>query len=89
MLFDQLVYRESITDIFNCLEAHQNKVYHLGIKNLVKIYSLTSANQNRNWKIYQDLAQVLIKLVRPLYLEENDFILDLDNTVYALGSFNY
>ncbi len=86
MLFGQLTYRESITDIFNCLEAHQNKVYHLGIKNLVKVSTLTRANENRNWKIYQDFAQTLIKLVRSLYLEENDFTLDLDNTVYALDS---
>ena len=86
MLFGQLTYRESITDIVNCLSAHQNKVYHLGIKNLVAVSSLTRANENRNWKIYQDFAQVLIKIVRPLYVDQNDFTLDLDNTVYALDS---
>jgi len=35
MVFGQLTYRESIRDIINCLAAHQSKIYHLGIKNLV------------------------------------------------------
>jgi len=86
MLFGQLTYRDGITDIINCLDAHQSKVYHLGIKKLVSVSTLTRANENRNWKIYQDFAQVLIKLVRPLYLEDNEFTLELDNTVYALDS---
>ena len=86
MLFGQLTYRDGITDIINCLEAHQHKVYHFGIKKVVSVSTLTRANENRNWKIYQDFAQVLINLVRPLYLEDNDFTLDLENTVYALDS---
>ena len=86
MLFGQLTYRESISDIINCLNAHKNKVYHLGIKNLVAVSSLTRANENRNWKIYQDFAHYLIQQVRPLYIDDSDFTLELDNTVYALDS---
>ena len=86
MLFGQLTYRESISDIINCLSAHRNKVYHLGIKNLVAVSSLTRANENRDWKIYQDYAHYLIHLVRPLYIDDNEFTLELDNTVYALDS---
>lgn len=86
MLFGQLTYRESISDLINCLSAHQNKVYHLGIKKLIVVSTLTRANENRDWKIYQDFAQILVKLVRPLYLDNNEFTLDLDNTVYALDS---
>jgi len=86
MLFGQLTYRESISDIINCLKAHKSKVYHLGIKKLVVVSSLTRANENRNWKIYQDFAYHLIKLVKPLYTNDNDFTLELDNTVYALDS---
>lgn len=86
MLFGQLTYRESISDIINCLGAHKNKIYHLGIKNLVAVSSLTRANESRDWQIYQDFAHYLIQLVRPLYVEDNDFTLELDNTVYALDS---
>ena len=86
MLFGQLTYRESISDIINCLNAHNNKVYHLGIKNLVAVSSLTRANENRNWKIYQDFAHYIIQQVRPLYINDSEFTLELKNTVYALDS---
>lgn len=86
MLFGQLTYRESISDIINCLKAHKNKVYHLGIKKLVTVSSLTRANERRDWKIYQDFANYLIGLVRPLYVDDSEFTLELDNTVYALDS---
>ncbi|OFX57416.1 MAG: transposase [Bacteroidetes bacterium GWB2_41_8] len=44
------------------------------------------ANENRVWRIYADFATYLIDLVRPLYVDDNDFDLDLDNPVYALDS---
>jgi hypothetical protein len=43
------------------------------------------ANEKRDWKIYADFAQALIKIARPLYAEE-DLGLDLDNTIYALDA---
>ena len=86
MLFGQLTYRESISDIINCLKAHKSKVYHLGIKKLVVVSSLTRANESRDWRIYQDFAYHLIKLVKPLYTNDNDFTLELENAVYALDS---
>jgi len=86
MIFGQITYRESISDIINCLRAHKNKVYHLGILKLVAVSSLTRANESRDWKIYQDFAHYLIQLVRPLYVDDNEFTLELDNTVYALDS---
>lgn len=86
MAFGQLAYRESIRDIFICLNAHEKKVYHLGLKNLADHTTLTRANKNRDWRIWADLAKHLISVARPLYLEDNDFTLDLDNTVYALDA---
>jgi hypothetical protein len=86
MIFGQLTHRESIRDIITCLNAHQNKVYHLGIKKVVAHSTLTRANENRDWHIYKDFATYLIDLVRPLYHSDNDFDLDLDNPVYALDS---
>ena len=58
MLFGQLTYRESIRDIINCLSAHKSKVYHLGIKKIVEVLSLTRANEKRNWKIYKILHTI-------------------------------
>lgn len=86
MMFGQLTYRESIRDIINCLEAHKDKVYHLGITQLMSHSTLTRANESRDWRIWSDFASYLIGVVRPLYLEDKNFTLDLDNTVYALDA---
>jgi hypothetical protein len=86
MMFGQLTHRESITDIITCLEAHKNYVYHLGIKQVVAVSTLTRANENRDHRIYVDLAEYLLKITRPLYIKESDFILELDNTIYAFDS---
>jgi len=86
LTFGQLTFRESLHDIINCFTAQHKKLYHFGIKSIVSVSTLTRANQNRDWRIYADFAAYLIKIVRPLYLKDNDFTLDLDNTVYALDS---
>ena len=85
MSFGQLTNRESLRDIVNCLSAHQKKFYHLGINFAVSRSTLAEANENRNWLIYADFAQVLLAKARPLYLED-DFGLDIANTVYALDA---
>jgi len=86
MIFGQLTHRESIRDIINCLGAHRNKLYHFGIKKLVAATSLSRANESRDWRIWSDFAKYLIAQVRPMYLENNDFSLDLENTIYALDA---
>ena len=54
--------------------------------NKFTLSTLTRANENRNWKIYLDLAQLLIKKARKLYINDNDFKIELDGAVYALDS---
>lgn len=86
MMFGQLTHREGIRDIINCLGAHQNKLYHLGIKKLVAASSLSRANENRDWRIWAEFADYLISQVRPKYSRENNFSLELEGTVYALDA---
>ena len=86
MMFGQLTHRESSRDIITCLKAHRNKVFHLGIKQIVAHSTLTRANENRSWQIYADFATYLIGIVRPLYKNDTDFVCDLENAVYALDS---
>jgi len=86
MMFGQLTHREGIRDIINCLGAHQNKLYHFGIKKLVAPSSLSRANETRDWRIWSEFADYLILQVRPKYIEENNFSLELDHTVYALDA---
>jgi len=85
MAFAQLTYRESLRDIEACLRAQREKLYHMGIRGGVSRNTLANANKVRDWRIYADFAQALIKIARPLYAEE-DLGLDLDNTVYALDA---
>jgi Domain of unknown function (DUF4372)/Transposase DDE domain len=86
MLFGQITNRESLRDTVACLQAHQSKLYHLGIKYSVTRSTLAYVNEHRNWLIYHDFAQVLIAKARQLYLSDNDFGLEISNTVYALDS---
>lgn len=86
MSFAQLSYRESLRDIEACLNAQPNKLYHMGIKGNVSISNLSRANENRDWRIYADFAQVLISKARILYHDDSDFLLDLNDTIYALDS---
>jgi hypothetical protein len=57
----------------------------MGFRGQVSRNTLANANQVRDWRIYADFAQVLINIARPLYANE-DFGLDLQETVYALDS---
>ena len=85
MAFAQLTARESLRDIEACLSAQNSKRYHMGIRSAVSRSTLADANETRDWRIYADFAQALIRTARPLYAEE-DLGLDLDNTIYALDS---
>jgi hypothetical protein len=85
MAFAQLTARESLRDIETCLRAAGPRVYHMGIRGHVARSNLARANETRDWRIYADLAQVLISIARPLYAEE-DLGLELENTIYALDS---
>jgi len=85
MAFAQITYRQSLRDIEICLRAMQPKLYHCGIRGNVSRTTLAKANENRDWRIYADIAQVLIRKARTLYANE-DFGLQLNREVYALDS---
>jgi Transposase DDE domain/Domain of unknown function (DUF4372) len=85
MAFAQLTYRESLRDIEACLRAAEPKLYHMGIRGKVSRNTLANANQVRDWRIYEDFAQVLIARARKLYVYDS-FGIDLGHTVYALDS---
>ncbi len=85
MAFAQLTYRESLRDIQACLRASNQKLYHMGVRGRVSRNTLAHANQCRDWRIYADLAQVLISIARPLY-SKDEFGIQLDQTAYALDS---
>ncbi|MFA4982219.1 MAG: IS4 family transposase [Candidatus Omnitrophota bacterium] len=85
LAFAQLTFRESLRDIEACLRSMQSKLYHMGIRGRVSRNTLSNANNQRDWHIYADFAQILIHRARPLYADDS-FGVALDDTIYALDS---
>jgi hypothetical protein len=85
LAFAQLTFRESLRDIVTCLEAVQSKLYHAGFRSTPARSTLADANRVHDWRIYADLAQVLIRRARRLYASE-PLAVELKQTVYALDS---
>jgi len=85
MAFAQLTYRESLRDIVACLRSRPNLLYHLGIRGNVARSTLADANEQRDWRIYAELAHWLIVRARKLYAQA-ELGVDLEETLYALDS---
>ena len=85
MAFAQLTYRESLRDIEACLRSLGAKLYHMGFRGNIARATLADANESRDWRIYADFAQVLIRIARPLYARDPIGV-DLDQSLYALDS---
>jgi len=85
MAFAQLTYRESLRDIEACLRALGAKLYHMGFQSKVARSTLADANESRDWRIFADFAQVLIRIARPLCATDPIGV-DLDQSLYALDS---
>ena len=85
MTFAQLTYRESLRDIEACLRSLSSKLYHMGFRSQLSRSTLADANESRDWRIYADFAQVLIRIARPLYAHD-PLGVDLNQSLYALDS---
>ena len=86
LIFGQITACTSLRDICLCLKAHQNNLYHLGIRQNVVHSTLSRANDNRDYRIFQDFGHYLISQVRPLFSKEKIPLVDLENTIFALDS---
>ena len=86
MAFGQLTHRESISDTMMCLKANDGKMYHLGIGEVVAKSTLTKANENRSYLIYQQLAMSLITEAKQLYLSDDDLEVSLKGNVFAIDA---
>jgi hypothetical protein len=86
LLFGQLTGCDSLRDVCLCLEVHRNNLYHLGFHKAVTHSSLSRANENRDYRIYEELGMLMIKLVRPMYSKTSVSEITVDNVLYALDS---
>lgn len=84
--FGQLSFRESLRDIVVCLGAQREKLYHLGFRSRIARATLADANERRDWRMYRDYAELLIKEARRLYGNNPPADLGLSDTVYVIDS---
>jgi hypothetical protein len=85
MAFAQLTWRESLRDIEVTLGANSHKLYAMGLRHDVHRSTLADANDSRDWRIWFEVATMLIRRARKLY-RDDDLELGLSNPVYALDS---
>ena len=85
MGFAQFTYRESLRDIEACLRSSPDKLYHMGIRGRVSRSTLAEANENHDWHIFADFAQVLIARARVLCAPDS-FGAELQHSADAMDS---
>ena len=87
MAYAQLTWRESLRDIEATLGANTGKLYAMGLRQAVRRTTLAEANERRDWRIWSDLAAVLIRRAHKLYIDE-PLGLDVNilGRVYALDA---
>lgn len=86
MCFSQLSSRDSLRSAIMCLDAHKSKLYHLWFRCIPARKTVADANENRDWRIYQDFAMVLISQAQWLYQWESTEFNDIEGSIYALDS---
>ena len=86
MAFGQLTHRESLSDTILCIKANAAKMYHLGMGEVVAKSTLSKANENRSYLIYEELTMLLIKEAKQLYLNDDDLEVTLKGNVFAIDA---
>ena len=86
MAFGQLTHRESLSDTIMCIKANECKLYHLGIGRAISKSTLSKANENRDWRIYQDFALLLIAEAKKLYRSDSQLDIDIRNNVFIIDA---
>ncbi len=83
MMFGQLCNRDGLRDLVTALEAHHGKLYHLGMGKSVTRSNLSKANENRDYRIFEEFAFYMIEQARE---KRATRIFDLNGSVYAFDS---
>ncbi len=84
MIFAHLRQEDSLRDIDIALNAHANKLYHIGIQQCPRS-TLADANEKRDFRIYEEFVKSLMQRARREYAQ-TQLALEVDNAVYALDA---
>ena len=85
MVFAQLTYREGLRGVVACLGCRSERAYHMGIRGRVTRTNLAYANEHRDWRVFADIAAVLMRRARRLYAD-TPFELGLEADLFALDA---
>jgi hypothetical protein len=83
LVFAQLTHRESLRDLAACLQSQ--RAYHAGFRSRSTRTNIAYANQHRDWRVFAQVAELLMRRVRRLYHKEPQ-ALELPEVCYALDS---
>ena len=86
MSFTQLTYIPSLRDIEICLRSQTSKLYNMGIRKGVSRNIISNASQSRDWRIYAEFSQNLVRIARSLHVDDALSGIDIDDSIYALDS---
>ena len=86
MALGQLTHRESLSDTIFCLHANKAKLNHLGIVKAISKSTLSKANENRDWRIYQDFALMLNENTKKIYDGNSQFEVDIKIEIFIVDS---
>jgi DDE family transposase/uncharacterized protein DUF4372 len=91
LCFGQLTYRESLRDIVACLNSKTQLLYHLGFRGRITRTNLAYANKHRDWRLFQCLAETLMRRASVLYRDASvdwalpDLVFALDSSMISLA----
>lgn len=91
LCFGQLTYRESLRDVVVCLKAKGRLLYHLGFHGNISRTNLAYANRHRDWRLFQAIAQILMRRAARLYQDDPSdpdlprIALALDSSIISLS----
>jgi len=83
--FGQLSYQDSLRGIVVCINSQKEKLYHLGFSSVVARTTLARASEQRDWRIYRDFAEVLIRQAKILYCDD-EALEQLSGACYVIDS---
>lgn len=85
MAYAQLTRRRGLRDLVACLNSHQSKLYHIGLRQRVSRSTLADANELRDARLFEGLGQRLIAQCLELH-RQDAMPLGLSEPLYAMDS---
>jgi hypothetical protein len=86
MMYGQLSNRESLSDLVLTINAHPQKLYHLGFGRSVSKTNLAKANEQRSSLIFEEFAYHIIEEAKQICASSDYASFSFSNPIYAFDS---